>query len=89
MTDLLFDQIGRDPELTTLMLRYANTNLSEDKSWNFSNQLFEFSNEIFKEEAIKSIDLLKKLSPQDFLTVQNDIVKENKLITDQLKRNAN
>ena len=89
VTDLLFDQIGRDPELTTLMLRYANTNLSEDKSWNFSNQLFEFSNEIFKEEAIKSIDLLKKLSPQDFLTVQNDIVKENKLITDQLKRNAN
>lgn len=89
VTDLLFDQIGRDPELTRLMLRYANTNLSEDKSWNFSNQLFEFSNEIFKEEAIKSIDLLKKLSPQDFLTVQNDLVKENKIITDKLKRNAN
>lgn len=88
VTDLLFDQIGRDPELTTLMLRYANTNLSEDKSWNFSTQLFEFSNEIFKEEAIKSIDLLKKLSPQDFLNVQNDLVKENKLITDELIRNG-
>lgn len=88
VTDLLFDQIGRDPELTTLMLRYANTNLSEDKSWNFSQQLFDFSNEIFKEEAIKSIDLLKKLSPNDFLKVQTDLVEENAKIVESLVRNA-
>ena len=88
VTDMLFDQIGRDPELTQLMLRYAHTNLSEDKSWNFSQQLFQFSNEIFKEEAIKAIDLLKKLSPNDFLTIQNDLVKENRMIVDQIVKNA-
>lgn len=88
ITDMLFDQIGRDQELTNLMLRYANTNLAEDKSWNFSRQLFEFSNEIFKEEAIKSIDLLKKLSPADFLKVQEDLVKENRIIRDNIIRNS-
>lgn len=88
VTDMLFDQIGRDRDLTSLMLRYAQTNLAEDKSWNFSQQLFDFSNEIFKEEAIKAIDLLKKLSSEDFLNVQNDLTKENKLIINKLEKNA-
>ena len=88
VTDLLFDQIGRDADLTALMMRYANTNLADDKSWNFAQQLYDFSNEIFKEEAIKAIDLLKKLSPADFLKVQNDLVLENKKIGDSLIRNA-
>lgn len=88
VTDMLFDQIGRDKDLTQLMLRYAQTNLAEDKSWNFSRQLFDFSNEVFKEEAIKSIELLKKLKSEDFLNVQNELVKENKLILDKLERNA-
>jgi ATP-dependent exoDNAse (exonuclease V) beta subunit len=88
VTDMLFDQIGRDPELTNLMLRYANSNLSEDKSWNFSQQLYDFSNEIFKEEAIKSIDLLKKLSPRDFLKVQDDLKKENNIIENKIVQNA-
>ncbi len=88
VTDMLFDQIGRDAELTNLMLRYANSNLSEDKSWNFSQQLYDFSNEIFKEEAIKAIDLLKKLSPGDFLKVQDDLKKENKIISDKIASNG-
>ncbi len=88
VTDMLFDQIGRDQELTALMLSYAKTNLSEDRSWNFSRQLYDFSNEIFKEEAIKSIELLKKLSSEDFLNVQNDLVKENKIVLNKLINNA-
>lgn len=88
VTDMLFDQIGRDEELTRLMLRYANSNLSEDKKWDFSQQLYDFSNEIFKEEAIKAIDLLKKISPGDFLKIQDDLKKENKIIADKLIRNA-
>ena len=48
VTDMLFDNIGRNKELTDLMLRYANDNLQDDKSWNFSNQLFEFTDLLFK-----------------------------------------
>ena len=88
VTDLLFDQIGRDPELTSLMLRYAERNLSEDKSWNFSDHVFKFSDHLFKEDAIKSIDLLKELSSEDFLKIQKDLIVENEKVKSQLIRNA-
>lgn len=88
VTDMLFDKIGRDKDLTALMLRYANTNLSEDKSWNFSSQLLEFSKQLFKEDAYKSIELLRKLSAQDFINVHEDLIKENKIIRTKIEKNA-
>lgn len=88
VTDLLFDQIGRDADLTNLMMRYARTNLNQDKSWNFSGQVFDFSDLLFKEDAIKSISLLRKLSSDDFLKVQEDLQAENAKITQAIERNA-
>jgi len=89
VTDQLFDQIGRDEDLTSLMMRYARTNLNQDKSWNFSNQVFEFSDLLFKEDAIKSIGLLRKLSSEDFLKVQEELQKENAKIVASIENNAN
>ena len=88
VTELLFDQIGRDDELTKLMLHYAQSNLNQDKSWNFSSHVFDFSDQLFKEDALKSIDLLKKLSSDDFLTIQSDIQKENAKIENAIIGNA-
>ena len=84
-TDLLFDNIGRNKELTALMKRYAFDNLQDDKSWNFSNQLFEFSDLIFKEDAIKSIGLLRKLTEKDFNDIKSQIIKENATIENKIK----
>jgi ATP-dependent exoDNAse (exonuclease V) beta subunit len=78
--DLLFDQIGRNKDLTRLMLNYADTKLQDDKSWNFKSQLTEFSKELFKEDALKSISLLKQFEAEDFLKAQKDLVSENKII---------
>lgn len=77
VTDLLFDQIGRNPELTNLMMRYARTNLNQDKSWNFANQVYEFSDLLFKEDAIQSIQMLRQLSANDFLAIQEELTAEN------------
>lgn len=85
VTDLLFDQIGRNEELTSLMKRYANANLADDKSWNFSKDLFEFSKNLFKENAIESIERLKKLSAADFLKIQESLIASNKKFENQLK----
>ena len=85
VTDLLFDNIGRNKELTALMKRYAFDNLQDDKSWNFANQLFEFSDLIFKEDAIKSIGLLKKLTEKDFSDIKSQIIKENATIENKIK----
>lgn len=88
VTELLFDQIGRDDELTKLMLHYAQSNLNQDKSWNFSSHVFDFSDQLFKEGAIKSIELLKKLSGDDFLKIQKDIQEENAKIESSIVNNA-
>lgn len=88
VTDLLFQKIGRSQELTNLMLKYAHDNLEQDKSWNFSNQLFEFSDQLFKEDAIKSIDLLRNLSGADFEKVKNEIKSENAKIENAIISNA-
>jgi len=83
-TDLLFDNIGRNKELTRLMFNYAKDNLEEDKSWNFSSQLFEFSDLLFKEDALKSIELLKNLDQKHFDKVRQDIKTENAVIKNEL-----
>jgi ATP-dependent exoDNAse (exonuclease V) beta subunit len=88
ITDLLFEKIGRNVELTRLMKRYANDNLQDDKSWNFSNQLYEFSDILFKEDAIKSIAMLRKLKEKDFNDIKDELVKENSQIENSLIRMA-
>ena len=88
ITDMLFDQIGRDPELTRLMLHYAESNLEEDKSWNFSQQLYEFSNQMFQEGAINAIQRIRQFKPDDFIRIRANIVNENNQFMTQLKRNA-
>jgi len=88
VTDTLFDQIGRNDELTKRMQAYANDNLNNDKSWNFAKQLFEFSDLLFKEDAIKSIALLKKLKDSDFIDIQKQLVSENSKIENSIKTPA-
>lgn len=85
ITDLLFEKIGKNSELTGLMKQYATDNLNEDKTWNFSNQLFEFSDLLFKEDAFKSIALLKDLKQKDFSEIKTEIRTENIKIENHLK----
>ncbi|HHB52480.1 MAG TPA: hypothetical protein ENK75_05500, partial [Saprospiraceae bacterium] len=85
VTDLLFDNIGRNKELTHLMKRYAKDNLDQDKSWNFSRQLFEFSDLLFKEDALKSIEILKNVDAKVFNQVKDELKKEMAIFENKLK----
>jgi len=76
VTDLLFDNIGRNNELTRLMKQYAKDNLNQDKSWNFSRQVFEFSDLLFKEDALKSIDILKNIDTKVFNQTKKELEKD-------------
>ncbi len=76
-TDLLVNEIGRDKELTNLMIAYANSNLNDDKSWDFSGNVYDFSSEIFKEGSIKPIELITKLNTKDFSKIKKDLKDEN------------
>jgi ATP-dependent exoDNAse (exonuclease V) beta subunit len=80
VTDLLFDKIGRDGDLTNLMVQYANANLQDEKSWNFKEELFKFSDALFKEDAISAIQKLKGLESKDFIQIRKDITEEQRKI---------
>ena len=86
VTDVLFDQIGRNKELTTLMVHYADSNLRDDKTWNFKNQLFEFSAELFKEDAIAAVSRLKKLEAKDFIAIRKELIEDREKFKSKLQK---
>lgn len=86
VTDMLFDQIGRNADLTKLMVHYADSNLKDDKSWNFKNQLFEFSKSLFKEDALSAIERLKKFEAKDFIEIRKTIIEEQKKFESKLQK---
>ncbi len=82
ITDQLMDQIGRNEKLTRLMMRYANENLADEKTWNVNRQIFDFTKLLFKEDAIEAVSLLADLKDEDFIDITKDLKKENlKIIT--------
>ena len=89
VTDMLFDQIGRNKKLSALMLNYAKDNLQQDKSWNFAKDLFNFTSLLFKEDAISAVDNLKELTDEDFNSIRADLVKQNAMIENLLLGNIN
>ncbi len=84
VTDMLFDQIGRNKKLSDLMLLYARDNLQQDKSWNFAKDLFDFTNLLFKEDAINAVNNLKELTDEDFRAIRSDLIKQNSITEKQL-----
>ena len=88
VTDVLFDQIGRQKELTDLMVNYANSNLQDDKSWNFKQQLFEFSGALFKEDALNAITKLKEYDAKQFIKLRKDLSEEQKSLERKVKKIA-
>lgn len=86
ITDLLFEKIGRDEDLTKLMIRYAESKLEDDQSWDFSRSLMDFTDTLFKEHAYDAIRSLSKLNTQDFIEIQADLRKEQERIMSRLKK---
>jgi ATP-dependent exoDNAse (exonuclease V) beta subunit len=85
VADLLFDQIGRDKEIDRLMTNYVESNLEDDKGWNFRESLIKFSSQLFKEDALKAIKALKDFEAKDFLEAKKKMITFNVKIENQLK----
>ncbi|HQQ98642.1 MAG TPA: UvrD-helicase domain-containing protein, partial [Cyclobacteriaceae bacterium] len=75
--DNLIDELGSNKELTRWIVRFANENLENDKTWDFRKSLLAFSNEIFREEFRIIEDDIRKQSddPKFFADVQQELIK--------------
>jgi len=64
--DLLLDRVGEDAALTDLLVRFLETRMDEERSWNIDLQLMDFTKVLLGEEASQHLDKLKNLSLKDF-----------------------
>nr|WP_255715312.1 UvrD-helicase domain-containing protein [Paracrocinitomix mangrovi] len=86
VADLLFDQIGRDDEVTKLMIAYADNLLSDDKGWNFKSDLVDFSRQLYKEDSLKAIRALSDLNGDDFIKIKNKLIEDRAKFENTLVR---
>ena len=74
--DLLLERAGRDEALTTLLVKFLESRLDEERSWNIDVQLMEFAKILLDEDAGLHLDKLKHLSLQDFHRITTSIYEQ-------------
>lgn len=71
--DLLIDRVGEDTAVTDLLVKFLETRMDEERSWNIDLQLMDFTKVLLDEEASLHLDKLKHLSLPDFNSITASI----------------
>ncbi len=71
--DLLVSKVGADPQLTAALVRFIETRMDDEKSWNIELQLKEFTQEMLKEDSYDAIRQLSGLSIDDFIGISKKL----------------
>ena len=74
--DLLFDRVGDDKELTTLLVNFLETHMDEDQGWNIDIILARFARILLDEEGQRQIVKLKQLSLGTFQKISETLYLE-------------
>lgn len=68
--EVLISRIGSDQELTNLLIDYSLEKTDDDKSWNITHDLTEFSRILLNEDDAKYFKQLSEKSISDFLEIR-------------------
>ena len=84
--DLLISKVGTDKELTKVLVRFVESKMDDEKSWNIEMELKQFTKILLNEDSYQSINKLRNFEPKDFIKISNKLRKwiatyENQLIT--------
>jgi ATP-dependent exoDNAse (exonuclease V) beta subunit len=71
--DLLLDKVGDDKELTALLVKFLESRMDEDKSWNIDATLMDFSRVLLNEVGVRHLEKLKNLKLADFNRIVSEI----------------
>ena len=83
--EVLLSRIGTDKELTDVLIEYSLSKAEEDKSWDISNDLSEFSKILLNEEDITHFRNLSETSLQDFKKLQKKLLVHKKDVITKMK----
>ena len=81
--DILISKIGTDKDLTKLLIDYSLDKADDDKSWDISRELNEFSKILLNEDDTKHFRELADKKLEDFTGLKNKLVKHQQEINNQ------
>jgi ATP-dependent exoDNAse (exonuclease V) beta subunit len=84
--DLLISKVGNDKELTKVLVKFVESKMEDEKSWNIENELKQFTKILLNEDSFQSIKKLQNFEPKDFINIGDKLRKwiagyETQLIT--------
>lgn len=83
--DILISKIGVRNDITKLLIEYSASKIDEDKSWDVSLELKEFSKVLLREDDVKHFRKLSQKTVGDFNALQDKLKKNRKEAIKRLK----
>ncbi|NVK28335.1 MAG: UvrD-helicase domain-containing protein [Flavobacteriia bacterium] len=71
--DLLLDETGVNPQVTSLLQRYIEDHMEDGKSWKPERKMVEMANHLGKEDSYEVLERLKKLTLDDFMEIRTKL----------------
>lgn len=81
--DVLISKIGQDKGLTEVLIAYSLDKADDDKSWDISRDLKDFSRILLNENHFKQLKSLKGKTVEDFKKLKAELVKEINQLKDK------
>ena len=83
--DLLISKIGTDKELTKLLIDFSLTKIDNDKSWDISRELNDFSRILLNEDDVAHFRRLSEKTIDDFFGLKEKLQKINAKIEQRFR----
>jgi len=76
--DMLIAEVGTNERLTKLLLEYTSKKAENEESWHIERDLYEFSQNLLKEDGELYLEKIRKLSIKDFDSIKTQLYKQTK-----------
>ena len=84
--DVLISKIGTDKQLTKLLIDYSLDKADDDKSWDISRDLNDFSRVLLNEDDVEHFKMLSKKKLEDFTGLKSKLFLHQKELKVALQR---
>jgi ATP-dependent exoDNAse (exonuclease V) beta subunit len=83
--DLLLDKVGDDPDLTGLLVKFLESRMDEERSWNIDSILINFSKVLLDEEGMTHLQKLNTVQLSDFDGIVQELYRKIVLFETRIK----
>ena len=73
--DMLLARVGSDQALTKTLVKFVETRMEEERSWNVERDLKNITGILLQENSLDAIDRIRDLGPDDFLKTHQGLNK--------------